>query len=385
MPVFFKRGDLLGFNADAIVIPHAPSDRMPWCNYDEFDLWDITLDVFSRSTDMENMMRKYVCFHGNGYKIGEEFIEEGDIKEGHRFFIPEKYPEITVTQFCGLPVKYVFHVCVRPYTEYICESDDYNFCAEREKYMLSRCYWMALNCAAKREIRRIAFPLFSTDCPKEIAYEVAHSVPQKWIDENIKYEISNDPPHGTALEKLMTIINRQAAEMEIYIVEPKGTDLDRMEALRKDPSEYRPFVSEFARRLEREMSAFDGDANAFRTNFIEKCFENYKKRGGKYSHLIKITNYSTLYKFKDDPSMRPHKHRVIAVAVGMGLNDYERFVFIRCAGYKNYPEDERDFLVEKLISEGKSDFKELNDALIEADPSYALDADVKGAGNSEEY
>ncbi len=379
MPVFFKSGDLLGFNADAIVIPHAPRDRMPWCNYDEFNLWDITLDVFSRSTDMENMMRKYVCFRGNGYKIGTDFIDEDDIKKG--YFIPEKYPEITVSQFCGLPVKYVFHVCVRPYTEYICESDDYNFCAEREKYMLSRCYWMALNCAAKRGIRRIAFPLFSTDCPKEIAYEAAHSVPQKWIDEKTKYEISNDPPHGTALEKLMNIMNRQAAEMQIYIVEPNREDMLRMEALRKDPSEYRPFLSEFEQRFEREKSASDDDANAFKINFITKCFENYKNRGGKFSDLIKITGFTTLYKFKKDPSMHPHKHRVIAAAVGMGLSDYERFAFIHCAGYENYPEDERDFLVEKLISEGKSDFKELNEALIEADPSYALDADVKKDGS----
>lgn len=381
MPVFFERGDILGFDVDAIVVPHAPSDRMPWCDYDDFDLWDVTLDVFSRSTDMENMMKKYVLFHGNGYNIND-YIDENDIKDGRMIFRPEKYPEITVSQCCGLPVKYVFHVCVRPYLSYLINSDDYSLCAKMEKYMLSRCYWMALNCAAGKDVKKIAFPLFSTDCPKEIAYETAHSVPQKWLDENKEREISKNPPHGSALNRLMAIMNRQAAEMEIYIVEPQGIDIDRMKAWSKDPSAHRPFVSEYELRLEREMAAFDGDADAFRASFIKICFDNYIKQNRYLSRLVKLISYSLAYKFRDDPSMHPHKHRVIAVAVGMGLSDYERFAFIRCAGYEEYPEDERDFLVEKLISEGKRDFHELNDALIDKDPSYALDAEVKGAGNS---
>ncbi len=375
MPVYFARGDLFSFNVDAIVIPHAPNDRMPWCNYDEKDFWDITLDVFSRA-DMKTLADKYYIFRGNGYKIGEEFIEEGDIREGRMVFIPEKYPTVTVTQFSGLPVKYVFHVCVHSYTEYICKSDDYSFCAEREKYMLSRCYWMALNCAAKKGVRRIAFPLFSTDCPKEIAYEAAHSVPQKWIAENTK-DIPNDPSHEKTYKGLVNMATRHDAEMQIYIVEPNREDMLRMEALRKDPSAYRPFLSEFEQRLEREKSAFHGGANAFKSDFITKCFDNYKNRGGKFSDIIALTGFTTLYKFKKDPSKCPHEHRLIAAAVVMGLNDYERFVFVRCGGYENYPEEERDFLVEKLISEGKRDFKELNEALIEADPSYALDAEVK--------
>ncbi len=376
MPVFFENGDILRFNVDAIVIPHAPKDRMPWCDYGDKDFWDITLDVFSRA-DMEKMVDKYYLCRGNGYKIGEDFVDDEDSKKG--YFSSDKYPEVTVTKFCGLPVNCVFHVCVRPYTEYVCEFDDYNLCVEREKYMLSRCYWMALNCAARQGIKKIAFPLFSTDCPKEIAYAVAHSVPQKWIDENTEYKIFNDPSHGTAYNKLMTIISRPDAEMQIYIVEPGRQDMLRMEALRNDPSEHRPFISEFGWRLKREMSAFEGGADEFKVNFIQKCFKNYHEIHGCYSSLVKITSYTPLYKFKDDPLICPHKHRVIAIAVAMGLSDYERFAFIHCAGYENYPEDERDFLVEELIFEGKRDFKELNEALIDKDPSYALDKDVKGA------
>ena len=151
---------------------------------------------------------------------------------------------------------------------------------------------MALNCAARMGIKKIAFPLFSTDCPKEIAYAVAHSVPQKWIDENTKYEEFNDPSHGKAFNKLMTIRNRQLAEMEIYIVEPSGIDLDIMKALRDDPSNHKPYKSEFEQRFEREMAAFNGDADAFKLNFIQKCFENYKRKYT-FSTLAEKTHYSS--------------------------------------------------------------------------------------------
>lgn len=374
MPVFFEKGDILGFNVDAIAIPRAPNDQMPWCNYDEVDFWNITVDVFSRA-DAKKMMEKFFRNRGNGYKIGADFLDEDNTER--TYFIPEKYPEITVTKFCGLPVDCVFHVCVNSYAAYLMMSDDYNVCAAKEEYMLSRCYWMTLCCAARLGIKKIAFPLFSTDCPKEIAYAVAHSVPEKWLDENTVYEESNDPSCGKWMNKLKTIRNKHNAEMEIYIIEPEEKDLRRMRALYDEPSEHRPFMSEFARRLERDMTAFDGTADAFKENFIKNCFERYKKTKGKYSTLVKLTDYKTLYKFVKNPLMHPHKHRVIALAVAMELGDYERFVFIHCAGYDNYPEDERDYLVEKLISEGKRGFTELNDALIADNASYALDADVK--------
>lgn len=377
MPVFFERGDILGFNVDAIVIPHAPNDRMPWCNYDEFDYWDITVDVFSRA-DMKKMVDKYNLNRGNGYKIGEDFIDEDDIKKG--YFIPEKYPEVTVTKFCELPIDCVLHVCVRAYCEYLIQTDDYDACAAKEKYMLSRCYWMALHCAARLGIKKIAFPLFSTDCPKEIAYAVAHSVPQKWLDENTVYEESNDPSCGAALNKLKTLRNRQLAEMEIYIVEPRGTDLDRMKALRDDPDKHKPFLSEFEQRFEREKSAFKGGADAFKLNFIQMCFKKYiNKNIGNFSDLAEKINYgnSDITKLKSGGKKRLNKkEKAIALAVAMELNDYERFAFINCTNNK-YPVDDMDFCVERLISEGKRDFAELNEALININEAYALDGDNK--------
>lgn len=375
MPVFFERGDILGFNTDAVVIPHAPNDRMPWCDYDEVDYWDITVDVFSRA-NMKKMMDMYHLNRGNGYKIGEDFIDEDDIEKKH--FKRDKYPEITVTKFCELPVDSVLHVCVRPYAEYLIETDDYSVCAAKEKYMLSRCYWMALHCAARLGIKKIAFPLFSTDCPKEIAYAIAHSVPQKWLDENTEFEECNDPSQGKALNKLNTLKNKQLAEMEIYIVEPRRMDEIRMKALRDDPSKHQPFKSEFEQRLEREMAAFDGDADAFKLNFIQSCFEEYKhKQKHSFSSLAEKTHYSSsdITKLKKgDKKKINKKEKAIALAVAMELNDYERFAFINCTNNK-YPADEMDFLVEKLISEGKRNIAELRETLYNINEEYDLYGD----------
>lgn len=72
----------------------------------------------------------------------------------------------------------------------------------------------------------------------------------------------------------------------------------------------------------------------------------------------------------------PHKHRVIALAVAMKLNDYDRFEFIRCSGYE-YPADERDFQVEKIMRSGITDFNEVNSTLCAINPTYDLTASVK--------
>ena len=372
MPVFFERGDLLGFNVDAIALPHAPNDRMPWCGYDEVDFWDITKDVFARA---DEIMRDLYKKDNKVYKIGEDFIDENDIEKR---FILEKYPEITMTECCGLPVERVLHVRVKPYTEYRVQTDDYNACAAQEKYMLTRCYWMALHCAARLEIKKIAFPLFSTDCPKEIAYEIAHSVPQKWLDENTKYEISNDPSHGFALNKMKTLLNNQEAEMEIYIIEPGFKDLDRMKALHDDPEKnkpkpFNPFLSQFELQLEKDVSEFGGDIDAFKLYFIQKCFENYKRKHS-FSELAKKSYYSSsdITKLKNGDTKKVNKKaKAIALAVTMELSDYDRFVFINCTG-NDYPKDGMDFWVEKLISEGKRDIEELRAALYKINEEYDL-------------
>lgn len=375
MPVFFERGDILGFNVDAVVLPHAPSDRMPWGGYDEGDFWDIAEDVFARA-DKKNMIEQYNddTNYGKGYKIGEDFIDEDDTKKG---FIPDKYPVITVTEGFGLPIEHVLHVRVRLYADYLSVTGDYNACAAEEKYMLTRCYWMALHCAARLGIKKIAFPLFSTDCPKEIAYEVAHSVPQMWLNENTKHEISDDLSHESPLNRLIAL--QRNAEMEIYIVEPGGRDLDRMKALRDKankpkPSEpSNPFLSQFELQLEQDVSAFGGDIEAFKLYFIQKCFEKYKRKHS-FSELAKKSYYSSsdITKLKNGDTKKVNKKaKAIALAVTMELSDYDRFVFINCTG-NDYPKDGMDFWVEKLISEGKRDIEELREALYKINEEYDL-------------
>lgn len=72
----------------------------------------------------------------------------------------------------------------------------------------------------------------------------------------------------------------------------------------------------------------------------------------------------------------PHKKRVIALAIGMELSDYERFEFIRCSDYE-YPSEKLDIQVESIIRSGIKVFNMINEKLCEIDPDNDLSAPLK--------
>ena len=72
----------------------------------------------------------------------------------------------------------------------------------------------------------------------------------------------------------------------------------------------------------------------------------------------------------------PHKKRVIALAIGMELSDYERFEFIRCSDYE-YPSEKLDIQVESIIRSGIENFNIINEKLCEIDPDNDLSAPLK--------
>lgn len=114
----------------------------------------------------------------------------------------------------------------------------------------------------------------------------------------------------------------------------------------------------------------------------EKVYEYLGKIDGD-SRMAELINYtaSGISRFRTGHSKNgngycPHRHRVIALAVGMGLSDYERFEFIRCSGYE-YPISNLDYQVEKIIRSGIKGFNKINEELCGINPDYALDAPVK--------
>lgn len=111
----------------------------------------------------------------------------------------------------------------------------------------------------------------------------------------------------------------------------------------------------------------------FRLYFIQKCFDHYKRKGT-FSELAEKTYYSSsnITKLKNGGTKKvTKKGKAIALAVAMGLSDYERFVFINCTD-NEYPADKMDFLIERLISEGKRDITELREALYNINEAYDL-------------
>ncbi|MDE7229516.1 MAG: hypothetical protein K2N56_03470 [Oscillospiraceae bacterium] len=410
MPVDFKEcvnsDELLDLKVDAIAVPRMISDeRIP----------KITRYVY-RQADEKKIAALYTSNKGNAYIFGT------DLMDGHDTGFPPTrmdFPNITVTSGCGLNVKYIFHVCVEPYIVYkpIAPYDPglheeyYDILPQDElfpppgidteyvppesemDYTLTRCYETVLNCAKKRGVRSIAFFMLGAEdisCyPYPLAYHVAHTAPRKWLSQNteprpltpgeeeqspfLKLVKMNKEKRTKDYESAKARLEQSRAEIDIHIIEPPREFMQSTTLAKEIPDDPRIEYIKLENRLESEIKSSKKTREAFARDFILKCFNDAPISCNALNDMI---NYNPS-KFKNGKIKSPHLHYVVAMAVGLRLEKYERFAFIRFAEYNDYPSSGFDFTVEKLIDSGIREFNELNDALIETDPAYDLTADVK--------
>lgn len=120
----------------------------------------------------------------------------------------------------------------------------------------------------------------------------------------------------------------------------------------------------FLRRLLDRMDA------PFSTTLIQMI----DKRGMKDSDVYKRANMSRQHfsKIRSNPSYRPKKQTVLALAVALGLSIDETKLLLERAGFALTHADERDVIVEYFIREGIYDIYEINLAL------YAFDQPLLG-------
>lgn len=401
MPVYFKRcvkiNEFLDLNVDAIVVP-----RM----MNKISLPKITKYIYSQvGEDKINML--YEENKGNGYWWDEHFPDiPADDYAGQCDLMSDCDPIITATEGCGLDFKYIFHVCIGLPENYgavtasddtelyealsgedwseddwIVEKFDDHYAPDDEDcFILRRCYETALNCAQKRGVRSIAFPILGMEDNSgfqySVAYHVAHTVPRAWLNKNTYYE--------QTCEYLESVGGHSGQyklkdEMEIWIIEPPRdfkwsynpvpnvTDEDELDYRKK---RFRIFERNLKERIENSNKS----PEQFARDFIWECFKEVK-----ISHLDRMIDYDAT-KFKNGQLKKPALHRVIAIAAGLELNDFDRFTLIRCTGYNDYPSTDFDFDVEDAISAGARDFDALTEALY--DKGYAddpLTAKVRGS------
>ncbi len=402
MPVNYiqcaKIDEFLDLDVEAIVVPRLMyGSRLP----------KITQYIYRKAGE-DKIQKLYEENKGNEYSWTEHF-PDFPYEEYQRQInlISDSDPIITVTEGCGLGFKYIFHVCFGLHEEectvtpendptlfaelskvdwgeeetYYIRFDNPNDLDEEDCFILRRCYELVLYFAQNRGLRSIAFPMLGTEdnsvFSNSVAYHVAHTVPGEWIKEHAYYEVIDEfVPGGYSYSE-----KHRASDdnMEIWIADlpynfkwnfDPTPDLTKDEGL--DTHEKRFKV--FERNLRQRIVSSGKTPEQFAKDFIRDSFNNVK-----VSHIKAIIDYDPT-KFKNGQLLKPALHRVIAIAVALGLDDMDRYTLIHCAGYDDYPSDKFDFDVEEAIAAGARDFDALNDALY--DKGYTnspLTADVRNS------
>ncbi len=221
--------------------------------------------------------------------------------------------------------------------------------------IVSRCCLRVLSYTDKNSIKSISFPI-----PGGTRYRDKF---EKCMSETIGVHFRS----SESCTMVYLVKPPQASEYEISANESETKSIEKS----LDFSEY----YRFDKNLE----------NAVRSSGLEKsefCRKRLNEYLNKYIDNVEALaneigyDKGSICKFRSGKIRKPQKHRVIALAIGMGLSHEERFEFIRCAGYQ-YPEDELDRLVETLIHSGITKFDAINERLFDENPDFSLDKTIK--------
>lgn len=405
MPVYFRRctkiDELFELGVDAVAVPRLADDA---------SLPKITQYIYGKAGE-EKVKMLYEANAGSDYCWTEHFpdipADEYDEQCGE---ISGSDPTITVTEGCGLDFKYIFHIRMglpeghstvtrsadpelfEALEDEIWDEDDWyvessDECCDpddKDCLILRRCYETALWCAQKRGVRSIAFPMLGAEnnsgFPHSLAYYVAHTAPRTWLEKNSSYEQVGECPESVGGYSGQY---RLKDEMEIWIIGPPYDykwSFNPIPNVTAEPDERKRRFDVFERNLKERIESSGKSPEQFARDFIWSCFKDTK-----ISHLDRLIDYDAT-KFKNGQLQKPALHRVIAIAVGLELDDFDRFTLIRCAGYKDYPSAGFDFDIEEAIAAGARDFDALTEALY--DKGYKddpLTAKVRGSkkGNKE--
>lgn len=351
----FLHGDILEQEVEAIVVPEIADARIK-CEF--------TAGIYEAAgyTEMDNAYAYQILSEKKrNIKKGIVVEDEDDIDwaEIERInFEAGLHSRISVTSGYNLKAKYAIHIDIR---EEIWRNDQ-NDIEElfHKDSTIYYCYKDALDCAKELGVRSVAFPLLGT-CflrfPKEHAKNIGKDAVSSWLSDPLNY-----------LEKVYIVIPTQKTSG--YIT-PLGYDAETLITP--------PYIMEYEKIFEKSIEQSGSDIKEFS---VKKCRE-YLQGIDKPSRLAKELGLGpeviTRFKNKLDNLKNghiPHKKRVIALAIGMGLSDYQRFEFIRCSGY-DYPSEKLDIQVEAIIRSGVKKFELINKMLCDNNPDNDLSAPLK--------
>ncbi len=355
----FLYGDILEQEVEAIVVPEIADARIK-CEF--------TAKIYEAAgyTDMDNAYAYQILSEKKRNKTKGIIVEnEDDIDwaEIERInFEAGLHSRICVTSGYNLKAKYAIHIDIKE-DVWRYDQDDIECVGEflfHKDSTIYYCYKDALDCAKELGVRSVAFPLLGT-CflrfPEEHAKKIGKDAVSSWLSDPLNY-----------LEKVYIVIPTPKASGYI-------TSLGAGTETLVTP----PYIMEYEKIFEKSIERSGSDIKEFS---VKKCRE-YLQGIDKPSKLAKDLGFGpeviTRFKNKLDNLKNghiPHKKRVIALAIGMGLSDYQRFEFIRCSGY-DYPSEKLDIQVEEIIRSGVKKFELINKMLCDNNPDNDLSAPLK--------
>lgn len=354
-------GDILEYEVDAIVVPQVPHEGM---------LSELTTRIYE-AAGFQNMM---LAYQSAKHKAEREIAEEYSFVDVETICDMDCPPIVVVTSGFNLKAKNAIHICVRTTNWWDAQADSER---KEKEYILYRCYYAVLECAHKEICAKsVALSLLGTDLlgyPQEVSRSIAEKAVTDWLKENIPLL---PPDCGKGDEAFLKRWKGIDDPIKIYIVIPFEIPRKNTASVSDAYGNTDSFVK-FEKILAQKIegSKYDKDG------FFRDTVYNYLNEISPLKTIAQLIDFSEsrISRFKNSQKGSrsvPHKHRVIALAVAMKLNDYDRFEFIRCSGYE-YPADERDFQVEKIMRSGITDFNEVNSTLCAINPTYDLTASVK--------
>lgn len=345
-------GDILEQDIEAIVVPEIAGVSIR-C--------ELTARIYE-AAGYQDMLCEY-CNNLYKNRSSEKLQNDNDIdyhKLNEICTEAELHSTITVTSGFDLKANYAIHLD-------ICEENWQDSQDDWERYhkecTLSNCYADTLDHVNKIGVRSIAFPVLGTcflGVPEDFARLVAENAISSWLN-----------AHNESDDNFI----------KVYLVIPYNQKPKALKAPKPAAGEfeYDDIFAEYERTFEKNIQQSGLTQKEFCRG---KCAE-YLRRIDKDSRLAKslglkpyvITRFNNAINGKGKGNI-PKKKRVIALAIGMGLSDYERFEFIRCSG-NDYPYEELDNQVETVIRSGIKTFKLINKKLCEINPDYNLSASLK--------
>lgn len=347
---FILHKDILEYDVDAIVVPQLPGDEM---------LPDLTMRVYEEA-GFKSMRNAY-----NGAKREVYRMRIRQIQSARGPLMSEasahNNPIIVSTPGYNLKAKHVIHVeiLLPTWREEQSEQDRYEIEAELIRY-----YYLALECASNvLKAKDVLFPLLGTTTHK-VPEEFSRASAQKAISMWTNKRLPPDAPSGNQDDNTVTT--------SAHIVIP----FSRKNAMAAQPADTPNVLDKFAefeQKLNEEIIK-SGKRKDYYCNDEVKDYLTRIRNQSKLEDELGLPR-GTISKFKNQ-DLIPKKWRLIALAIGMELDDYERYKFIRCCGEK-YPSKELDFLTENILHKGIRDFAEINKMLCDINPEYDLTKSVK--------